>query len=364
VLKRAGTLLAFVTVCVVVLISGTIYYYRDSAIPGFNITAFSGFTWETATPESQGLDTAKLDSLWSTLRARNTVAFLVIRNDRIVYERYVSFGRNRKHFTASMAKGLVGGMSLMVAMTDGLISPDDPVRKYVPQWATEPIKSTITVGELATHTSGLEDANEGGLTHQQLTGWKGDFWKRLPVPNDPFTLSRDVAPVRSAPGTVSSYSNPGFAMLGYAVTASLKGTADQDLRSLLRNRIMNPIGVPGTEWECGYGETFTIDGLPLVPTWGGGRYSPNATARVARLLLRRGDWDGNRLLSPAVVQAATTSPLSGVSGYGMFGWGGERRQRREPDISLATKGCVLFDGRGASSRTGDPESQYDCGEEW
>ena len=184
------------------------------------------------------------------------------------------------------------------------------------------MKSTITVRELATHTSGLDDAEEGGLPHEQLTGWKGKFWKRLPVPNDPFTISRDATPVFSAPGTVSSYSNPGIAMLGYAVTGSLRGAADHDLRSLLTNRIMNPIGVPSSEWECGYGETFTVDGLPLVPTWGGGHYSPNAAARVGRLLLRRGDWDGNQLLRQTVVQEATTHAIPGLPGHGLFGWWG------------------------------------------
>ena len=163
---------------------------------------------------------------------------------------------------------------------------------------------------------------KSGLPHEQLTGWKGDFWKRLPVPNDPFTLSRDAAPVLFAPGTVSSYSNPGFAMLDYAVTAALKGTANQDIRSLLSNRIMSPIGVPSDEWNCGYDLTFWVEGLPLVPSWGGGNYSPNASARVGRLLLRRGDWEGNRLLDPTVVQEATTHPIPGLPGYGLFGWSG------------------------------------------
>jgi CubicO group peptidase (beta-lactamase class C family) len=246
----------------------------------------------------------------------------VIRNDRIVYEKYVSMNRNQKHHTASMVKGLAGGMSLMVAMNDGMISPDNLVRQYVPQWAADDIKSAITVRELATHTSGLDDAEEGGLPHEQLAGWKGDFWKRLPVPDDPFTLSRDAAPLLFPPGTVLSYSNPGFAMLGYAVTAALKGTVDQDIRSLLQNRIMSPIGVPSGEWRCGYGLTFTVDGFPLVPTWGGGQYSPDATARVGRLLLRRGEWDGSYLLSPAVVQEATTRPFPGLPGYGLPGWWG------------------------------------------
>jgi CubicO group peptidase (beta-lactamase class C family) len=321
-MKRAGAVLAFLTVCVVLLIAGMIYYYRDSVGSGLKPTSDPGFTWGVATPDSQGLDTAKLDSMWATLQSKSTTAFLVVRNDKIVYEKYVSMNRNQKHYTASMVKGLAGGMSLMVAMNDGLISPDNLVRQYVPQWAADDIKSAITVRELATHTSGLDDAEEGGLPHEQLTGWKGDFWKRLPVPNDPFTLSRDAAPVLFPPGTVASYSNPGFAMLGYAVTAALKGAADQDIRSLLQNRIMSPIGVPSGEWSCGYDETFTVDGFPLVPIWGGGQYSPDAVARVGRLLLRRGDWDGNQLLSPAVVQEATTHPIPGLPGYGLFGWWG------------------------------------------
>ena len=325
----SGTTSQAVTATLSGLTSGTTYYFRVAAsnsagtskgsIVSFSTTPTSVFSWGTGTPESQGLTTARLDSMWSTLQARSTSAFLVIRNDKIVYEKYVSFNRNRKHYTASMVKTLVGGMSLMVAMQDGLISPDDLAAKYVPHWAENPIKSTITVRELATHTSGLDDAEEGNLSHNQLTGWKGDFWKRLPEPDDPFTLSRDEAPAIYPPGTTMYYSNPGYAMVSYVVSAALKGTGNQDLRSLLTNRIMNPIGIPSSEWDCGYGETYLVDGLSLVPTWGGGNYSPDATARVGRLLIRQGDWDGNRLLSPDVVRSATTHP-PGLPGNALLGW--------------------------------------------
>ena len=309
---------------------GTTYYFRTAAsnasgtvkgsILNSSTIPISGFNWGTATPESQGLNTTKLDLMWDTLQTRSTAAFLVIRNDKIVYEKYVSLSRHENHYTASLVKGLVGGISLMVAMSDGLISPDEPATKYVPQWASDPAKSKITVRELATHTSGLDEAGEVNVPKDQLTGWKGDFWKRLPEPDDPFTLSRDYDPVIFSPGTAMLYSNPGYAMLGYAVTAALKGTADQDLRSLLYYRIMNPIGVPSTEWDCGYGETYTVDGLPLVPSWGGGSYSPDAIARVGRLVLRQGDWDGRQLISPGVVQAATYSH-PGLPGNGLGWWG-------------------------------------------
>jgi hypothetical protein len=44
------------------------------------------FAWQTATPESQGMSSAKLDALKEVIGARKTKAFLVIRNDKIVCE--------------------------------------------------------------------------------------------------------------------------------------------------------------------------------------------------------------------------------------------------------------------------------------
>src|SRR5205823_11406721 len=100
-----------------------------------------------------------------------------------------------------------------------------------------PGRNEITLRHLATHTSGMEDAEADHLSHEQLTGWKGDFWKRLPTPHDPFTISRDVTPVLGTPGTNPRHSDPGLAMLSYCLTASLQGAPQTDLRSLLKARI-------------------------------------------------------------------------------------------------------------------------------
>jgi CubicO group peptidase (beta-lactamase class C family) len=285
-----------------------------------------------------------LESAWAVLKDRQTSALLVIRHDRIVFERYAAgYGRTGPHYTASMAKALVGGLSLMVAMHDGRIKPDDPAHHYVPQWRDDPRRREITVRHLATHTSGVEDAKADGIPHDRLTGWKGDFWKRLPPPRDPFTLARDSASVLDAPGTNERYSNPGMAMLGYCVTASLRDTADSDLRSLLKGRIMRPLGVPDAEWSAGYGTETTVDGLPLVATWGGGSYSPNAMARVGRLMLHKGDWEGTRLVSPADVEAVTKH--SGLPGHSGLGWwanrpaGGGKLWKSAPDDAFGGAGA-------------------------
>jgi CubicO group peptidase (beta-lactamase class C family) len=279
----------------------------------------SGFQWKKAAPEEQGMSSAKLDALRDDLARRNTASFLVIRNDRIVYEWYAK-GRSAAdpHGTASLAKALVGGMTLAVALNDGRVRLDDPVAKFGSQWTNDPRKSRITVRQLGSHTSGLADAESDSLPHDKLSGWQGDFWKRLDPPRDPFTIARDMDPVIFEPGAQLQYSNPGIAMLTYVVAAAMKGTPENNARSLLRDRIMRPIGAADAEWSIGYGKTFSVDGLPLVAAWGGGSFTPRAVARIGRLVLRKGDWDGRRVLSEDSVRQVTND--AGLPGHCGMGW--------------------------------------------
>lgn len=280
--------------------------------------------WPTDTPESQGFSAAKLQAFSADLTACGTTDFLVIRNDKIIFEAYApGYNRTKPHGTASLAKALVGGDSLILLLNDGRIKPDDLACQYVPQWTNDPLKRQITIRHLATHTSGIEDAENGETPHDQLTGWKGDFWKRPPPPRDPFTLARDVAPVMERPGTQARYSNPGMAMLSYCLTVALRGSTNADLRSLLKNRILAPIGVPDAEWSVGYGGPINVDGLPLIAPWGGAAFSPNAAARIGRLLLRQGNWEGRQLIDKAAVRWATTN--AGIPNNSGLGWWVNRR---------------------------------------
>jgi CubicO group peptidase (beta-lactamase class C family) len=299
-----------------------------------------GFDWQLATPESQGMSSKKVDALTESLAARKTRALLIVRNDQIVSEWYArGTGATDKQGTASLAKALVGGLSLAVALTDGKLSLDDKASKYVPEWKDDPKKSKITVRHLGSHTSGLADAEQDRLPHDKLSGWKGDFWKRLDPPNDPFTLARDRAPVLFEPGSKLQYSNPGIAMLGYVVAAAQKDGPHKDVRALLRERVMRPIGVADAEWSVGYGKTFQVDGLSLVAGWGGGAYSPRAAARIGRLLLREGDWDGKRILSKEAVRRVTgDAGLPGHCGMG-FWTNGDGRYPRLPKDAVYGAGA-------------------------
>ena len=278
------------------------------------------FAWQPATPESQGMSKEKLDALKEELARRKTHAFLVVRNDRIVYEWYAAgHGADRKHGAASLSKATVAGLALALLVGDRKVKLDTPVAELVPAWNDDHRKRKITLRHLGSHTSGLADAEQDRLPHDKLPGWKGDFWKALDPPNDPFTLSRDRASALFEPGTKLQYSNPGIAMLCYAETAALKDAPQKDIRTLLRDRVMRPIGVADGEWSVGYSKTFPVDGLPLVAGWGGGSYTARALARIGRLLLREGDWDGKQILGKEAMRQVTgDAGLVGHCGMGFW----------------------------------------------
>ncbi len=278
------------------------------------------FEWQSVTPQSQGMSQEKLDALKDELAKRKTRAFLVIRNDKIVYEWYTAgHGQTVKHGAASLSKATVAGLALALLLTDRKLQLDTPIANLVTAWKDDPRKRKITLRHLGSHTSGLADAEQDRLPHGRLTGWKGDFWKQHDPPNDPFTLARDKAPVLFEPGTKLQYSNPGIAMLGYAITVSLTDSPQKDIRTLLRERVMRPIGVADGEWSIGYGKTFNVDGLPLIAGWGGGSYTVRALARIGRLLLHEGNWDGKQILSKESVQQVTgDAGLPGHCGMGFW----------------------------------------------
>lgn len=257
------------------------------------------FDFPQDTPENHGMNRAALDRWREQLVAHHTRALLVVRDDKIIYEWYAAGeDANKKQGTASLAKAIVGGTSLMVAMEEGRIYADDRASRYIPAWRGDPQKSLITIRQLATHTSGIEDAEQDNIDHMQLPGWKGAFWKREP---DPFSVAIHQAPVIFPPGTSYAYSNPGIAALAYAVTAATQ----TDLHSLLKARLFDALGIPEADWSIGYGRAYAVDGLQLYAAWGGGAFTPRATARIGQLMLHEGEWNGKRLVHRALAETMT-----------------------------------------------------------
>ena len=83
--------------------------------------------WSVESPESHGFVKRKLKGLGRQLIARDTKAILVAHRGAIVYEDYAAdFSSTKRLYGASLAKALVGGLSLLLALQDGLVTLDEP----------------------------------------------------------------------------------------------------------------------------------------------------------------------------------------------------------------------------------------------
>ncbi|MCB0688239.1 MAG: serine hydrolase, partial [Saprospiraceae bacterium] len=282
------------------------------------------FEWNYSTPETTGMSSQLIGQLAKDLEIQGTKKFMIIKDDHLIYEWFAPGWADtaRTHYSASLAKALVGGMSLLVALQEGRVHPDMPACHFIESWKKDPKKFAITLRQLATHTSGLEDAEiseaeqkqmrtSGLHPHMDLAGWKGQFWRQIP---DPFTVSRDSTRLLFPPGSHFNYSNPGVGMLTYAVTAALKGTECDNINDLLWEKIYNPLGIGKEEISAGYGKTFAVNGLKLVPSWGGGAFTANAAARIGYLMLKQGKWQGSSIIDSSWVNQVTAYAQTAVPG--------------------------------------------------
>lgn len=87
-------------------------------------------------------------------KAQGTVAYMIIKNDSILFESYYDgYEENSKSNSFSMAKSYVSGM-LGKAIMDGYIkSINQPVSDFFPQYK-EGLAAEVTVGDLASMASG------------------------------------------------------------------------------------------------------------------------------------------------------------------------------------------------------------------
>jgi CubicO group peptidase (beta-lactamase class C family) len=121
-------------------------------------------------------------------------------------------------------------MSLPLAAERGLLSLDDEVQKYIPEWMGR--AEHITIRRLLTHTSGVRDAFT-------LLGW-APIGENAGDPNE--AIVRMLARQRGlnfSPGTEYQYNNGGYNLLATIV----KRATGQSLGALADANIFKPLGI-------------------------------------------------------------------------------------------------------------------------
>jgi CubicO group peptidase (beta-lactamase class C family) len=256
--------------------------------------------WPAATPASEGFDANALAALADTLAGHGTKTLLIARHGNVVFEWYApDFGANKRHYTAAMLKAMAASPTLIAAVDEGLLSLDDHAVDWLPSWKSDPLRSQITLHDLAFHASGMEDVDFDAGQAGELPGWKQRYYDH---PDERFRLAVDSAEILFAPGDHFSYSGVGFYVLSYIVTEALqRRSVGRDIPTFLGDEVYGPLGLPRQVWRIGYARSDTIDGLPLTHFGSGGELTARAAARIGQLFLQRGCWRGAQLLGGDLV---------------------------------------------------------------
>ena len=295
-----------------------------------------GFSWGSATPESQGMCgstlqlgcTTTLDGIWSALSdpRHNTKRFVVIRNDKVIYDR----GGKEPYFAYSASKGLLGAPTLVYAMSKCGVGIRDPAARWLghgegARWNTEYPWTDITVEHLATHTSGICDyGNPGAMCGDQNPGWQRAFdianggGDDHMYPDDAFTIARVQAEQNAepapSPGTIYEYSNVGHMLLNYVVqracNQNLAGIFDQGIKQ------------PGMGSPVRPALIHTDEGQQFNQSAGTAMWDALDGAAVLRLAGRLGIWD-NRNVEPVrywheVTKVEGNVPAAAASSRGVI----------------------------------------------
>lgn len=215
----------------------------------------------------------------------------------------------RVDMTFSVVKSYLATLAAL-ALDRGLIdSVHDPVARYV------------TGGEFAS------EHNRTITWHhllQQASDWSGTLWETPDWADRPEGDDPEQWPNRPMhePGTRFKYNDVRINLLAYALLQVFR----EPLPVVLREAIMEPIGASSTwRWHGYHNSWVELDGLRMQSVSGGGHFgggmfiSTADHARFGLLMLRRGLWGEQRLISDDWFDLIRT-PTTDRPDYGYLWW--------------------------------------------
>lgn len=238
------------------------------------------------------------------LRERDTYAFLVIRRDTLLYEQYFH-GRDRQAIetTFSISKSLVS-IATGIALDSGWIdSVNDPVARYLPELAARDSGfAGVTIEHLLTMTSGIR-------FERGKTPWSDEARSYYSPNLRAVAVSRELAHV---PGERFQYNPYSPIVLGL----TLERASGRPLTQVLSEALWSRIGAQApASWS------LDSEGSGFEKMESGFNATAIDLAKIGRLFLRKGDWNGQRILDADWVRASVRADsAAGRPRYGYMWW--------------------------------------------
>lgn len=283
------------------------------------------------TPEEIGLSSAAVLAFYREMEENgmSTHAVLMARGDRIFSECYYApFHKDLKHRMYSVSKTFVS-VAVGFCEQDGLLSLDEPMVKYFPEYLNAYSDSRVTdttIREMLQMESSMESSVN---------------WFRTGTDDRREVYFRKHSDKYA--GTLFHYDSPGSYMLGCIV----ERVTGKPFLEYLKEKVLLDIGFSEDAYclQAPGGHSFGDSGVMCTPM---------DLLLFARFVLNMGTFEGKRYLNEAYLRAATTMSVSNndygfryhdTYGYGYQIWG-------------APKGCFAFLGMGTQVAVCDPKHDF------
>ncbi|MCB9173224.1 MAG: serine hydrolase [Flavobacteriales bacterium] len=249
---------------------------------------FENRTVEIGTPQpwavSSSYNKKNNEKLHQQIEALNPAAFLVIKNDSIVFEEYWDgYNENSLTNSFSMAKSYIG-MLIGIALDEGKInSIEDPVANYLPLYKDHP---ELTIKHLLTMSSGInfDESYTSPFGHMA----KAYYGKDIEKLNENYTVTE-------TPGEIFRYLGGNTIILSFI----LEKVTGQTVSEYMSEKVWQPLGAQNPAlWNLDH-----KDGKEKAYCC----FYSNARdfARIGKLYLNKGLWNNQRIVSEDYVTEST-----------------------------------------------------------
>lgn len=251
------------------------------------------------------------DTIVQLHKQLQSTAFVVVHQGQLLAEYYYAEGGPEQRSGLWSVSKTYTALLILKAIEDGLIDHiDDPVSKYVPEFAVQQ-KSPLTLRHLCSMSTGLFWAEREQSPLSLMA--KINFCNNL----EQFTLSELYAV--GEPGQLQHYDSGGMQLLGTVLERVLAG---KPIAQYLAEKFWQPIGAE-------HDALYILDSKRYQheKTYGGLVATARDVSRLGQAIADSGRFQGHTILSPEQWQRLTTLPYQNRT-YAFGIWTGLYQDQR------------------------------------
>jgi len=270
-------------------------------------------------PDTHGKPTGKFVDLDTYFKETYTDAFVVIKGEKIVYEKFLNgMHADQPHQMMSATKSFAGLLGLM-AVEDGKVSEDDKVTKYIPELKVAGgAFADATFGHVLNMTNSMEfvehyhDPRSGIRRYGAVLGWT----PKVPGIEYEDNLYDFLVSLKLDEnyehGEVFNYQTPKTDVVNWVTNRVYKHSFQDAMYENLWSKL-------GTE-----GETYVLlDQNATLVAGGGLNATPYNLARFAIMMINGGKFGGEQIVSPSIIKklaagASTEAFYNGSEAHGLM----------------------------------------------